>query len=459
MDTSVFIAAFSILTIIYFFIGIHASKKVKNTTDYFLAGRNLGFFAVAFTLIATQLGGGFFVGMGEESYKMGFFGVFYALSMAIGFLLLSCGFASKMQALGVATTAEIFQTHYKSSFLKKFASLLSIATMSGLLIGQIVASKELLKFALGSGPMTQFFFILFWIFVITYTIVGGLKAVVMTDIFQVAIILFLFWGVFIYSLITMSNTWFLQNAWQTQQFLFPISYKDILILLPTLIMPALFSLIEQDLAQRFFAARSKRVATLSAFAASITLIVCSLIPVYFGMMTKVKGLSLIPGASPLLPSIAYATNSTVVALIFCALVAAITSTADSLLCAISSNIAQDFKISYFKIKNKLRFSQIITCITGFVAFIVSYFFNQNIIEILASSYEISVSALFVPLIFAYFKKDLKQTAAYLSVASGFSTFLVFKFYPMLGSSIIILALSLTGYLIGMKFDKKSIVQS
>ena len=220
-------------------------------------------------------------------------------------------------------------------------------------------------------------------------------------------------------------------------------------------MPALFSLIEQDLAQRFFAAKSKKVATFSAFAAGIILIVCSLIPVYFGMMTKIQGLPLIKGASPLLYSIASVTNNIVAALIFCALLAAITSTADSLLCAISSNVAQDFNFSWIKIKNKLRLSKIVTCITGITAFAFSYLFSQNVIEILAESYAISVSALFIPLIFAYFKKDLSARAAYLSVILGFSSFLYFIFFPLLGSSFIILGLSLMGYVIGMLIDKKA----
>ncbi|HBR70779.1 TPA: hypothetical protein DIC20_00490 [Candidatus Dependentiae bacterium] len=456
MNISIFLGAFSILILIYFFIGFYASKKVHNTTDYFLAGKNLGFFAVTFTLIATQLGGGFFIGMSEDAYTMGYFGIFYALSMTIGFLLLSCGFASKMQSLGVSTTAEIFQTHYKSISLKKVASLLSIVTMGGILIGQIVASKELFKFALGNSLAMQLFFIFFWIFIIAYTIAGGLKAVVIADAFQVAIILLFSWGVFIYSLLTTDSSWFLQNGLETQRALFSVSYNDLLVLLPTLIMPALFSLIEQDLAQRFFAAKSKRTATFSAFAAGVTLIACALIPVYFGMMTKVKGLPLIKGATPLLYSIAAVTNNVVAALIFCALIAAITSTADSLLCAISSNVAQDFNFSWIKIKSKLYLSQLVTCIMGIIAFTLSYLFNQNVIKILEESYTISVSALFVPLVFAYFKKDLRKKAAYLSVIFGFSTFLYFKIYPMIGSSIIILLFSLAGYLIGMKIDKKSI---
>ncbi len=450
MNISIFITAFSILTLIYFLVGLHASKTVKNTTDYFLASKNLGFFAVTFTLIATQIGGGFLLGMSEAAYHIGFFGIFYALGICIGFFLLSCGFASRIHSMTVSTTAEIFQTHYKSIFLKKCASILSIATMSGILIAQIVASKELLKSVLGSSNLSQFIFVFLWILIIGYTILGGLKAVVMTDIFQVIVILVVFWALFAYSLTTTSSTWFFADAIKTQSALFPLSYREILLLLPTLIMPALFSLIEQDLAQRFFAARSKRVATLSALGAGIALIFCAGIPVYFGMMTKVQNLPLIPGSSPLLPSIASLTNNAILAFVFCALLAAITSTADALLCAISSNISQDFDFKWLAIKNKLQFSQLVTCVTGCVAFILSFLFNQNIINILANSYEISVSALFVPLVFAYFKKDLHKKSAYLSVIFGFLSFLYFQWHPMIGSSIIILASSLVGYLIGMK---------
>jgi solute:Na+ symporter, SSS family len=445
MNTCVFVTAFTVLSIIYFIIGLAASQKIHTTTDYFLAGRKLGFFAVTFTLIATQLGGGFFTGMGEKSYTMGYYGILYALGMGIGFILLASGFAARLQAMNVVTTVEIFDTRYGSTMLRKIASLLSVTTMCGILIGQIISTKMLLISLLGNTPITQFFFIFFWAFVIIYTIVGGLKAVVMTDIFQLAIILFVFLGLFIYALMNIPSGWFFTDIVNTQN-MFTVTLDDRL--LTVLVMPALFSLIEQDLAQRFFATRSKHIATMAAVCACIVLIAYAFIPVYFGMLTRMQNIPLIPGASPLIPSIAALTNSTVVAIVFCALVAAITSTADSLLCAISSNIAQDFEFKWLNIKNKLIFSQMVTCIAGVLTFCVSYLFSQNIVDIIAQSYEISVSALFIPLVVAYFKKDVHVNAAYGSIFLGFGSFILLKFYPIFGSSLIIVALSATGYIIG-----------
>ena len=65
-------------------------------------------------------------------------------------------------------------SRYGSPALKKVASLLSIATMFGIVIGQIIASRALLE---GLGITSEFIFLAFWAFIITYTILGGLKAV------------------------------------------------------------------------------------------------------------------------------------------------------------------------------------------------------------------------------------------------------------------------------------------
>lgn len=442
MNISLFFTFFIGLAIVYTIIGIIASKKITTISDYFLAGRNLGLWPVMSTLIATQLGGGMLLGTAQEAYRVGLYGIMYTLGMSLGFLLLGFGIASRLQSLNVATTAELFETRYNSPTLKKIASILSIITMGGILVGQVVGAKILLS---GLGFFNEPIFITFWLFTILYTMVGGLKAVVLTDIFQVIFIIVIFTGVFLHSVWLQPQE--LVTLFQSQKYFDP-AHLNTSTLLATLFMPILFSLIEQDLAQRFFAARTKCIASLAAIGSAIFMLLFSLVPIYFGMKAQLLGLSIPLGQSPLIPVLQTITTDLILVLAVCAIIAAITSTADSLLCAIGSNLAQDFDVSFLG-KNPLTQSKYITLIVGLAALGASYLVSQNIIGILIESYEISVSCLLVPLLFCYFRKNVNKTAAIGGIIGGLLGFIGFRLWtPPIAKEILTLLLSLVGYLLG-----------
>ena len=237
MNTMLFFTVFIAFGIIYTIIGLFASRKITTITDYFLAGRNLGLSSVMFTLIATQLGGGMLLGTAQQAYQFGLYGIMYTLGMSLGFLMLGSGFAAKLQSLNVATTAELFETRYNSVTLKKFASVLSIITMGGILVGQVVGARTLL---MGLGLFNEPIFIAFWLFTIWYTMVGGLKAVVLTDVFQVIFIIMLFTGIFLYTLWLQPQELF--TIINSQQY-FDSAQINTSTLLATLFMPAFFSLV------------------------------------------------------------------------------------------------------------------------------------------------------------------------------------------------------------------------
>lgn len=448
MNENAFLLLLSALGTFYFILGFFVSKRVKTTKDYFLAGRNLGLIPVTFSLIGTQLGSGTILGTADFAHQLGYISLLYALGISVGFLLLGCFFASRLRSLNVATTAELFETRYGSTNLKKLASILSIITLFGILIAQVVASKKLI---MGLDIYNEYIFVGFWAFIIAYTIIGGLQAVAIIDTVQVLFIIIIFGGIFIYSLSTEPAAFFnFGNLMRVQKFFTP-SHVNFASLLPIILMPACFSLIEQDLAQRFFAARTKRIAALSAFGASFFMLFFAIIPMYLGMKARLFGLRLVPGTTPLLSILFFLTNDTVVMLAVCGIIAAITSTADSLLCAISSNVAQDFDLSFTGIKNKLFLSKMVTLIIGVSALIASYYVPQDIINILLGSYEISVSCLLVPLLFCYFKKNVKKQAALFAIIFGFVGFVLFRFYPVaLPRELATLLLSLLGYLIGAR---------
>ncbi|MDP3889178.1 MAG: sodium:solute symporter family protein [bacterium] len=449
MNTWLFLTVLGVLSIFYCLMGLLASKKIKNVTDYFVAGRNLGLFPVIFTLVATQIGGGMLLGTSESAYTFGLFGILYTLGMALGFIILSLGIAAKLQSFNIITTAEIFYIRYKSPTLYKFASILSVLTMCGILFAQILGAKTLLA---GIGIHNEFIFITFWILVIAYTMIGGLKAVVVADTFQVIFIILVFSGLFFYSLYSLPDTFFgsifsIQKSFTTIQF-------NRSQFISILLMPALFSLIEQDLAQKFFAARTRAIATFAALISGLFLITFSLVPIFFGMQAKLLNLNIPAGCSPLMVVISLLTNDFFLILATCGIIAAITSTSDSLLCAISSNIAQTFDFNWTGLKNKVRLSQIITLVAGIITLGVSYFIPSNIITILIESYALSVNCLLVPLLFAYYRTDVKKAGAVGAIACGLIGFVFIPFWnTSLPKELLPLTLSFIGFIIGSRWKK------
>jgi len=438
------------LTFFYFIIGIFTSRKVNTVSDYFLADRKVGILPLTFTLVATQLGSGLLLGTSMQAYNVGLWGILYTLGISLGFLILGFGFAARLQSLKISTTAEIFETRYNSYNLKLFASFVSIISLWGILVAQIIASHQLF---LSVGITDIKLLIAFWMMLIGYTMMGGLRSVIIIDSLQVIFILTMFATVFYFSLSkSIVRALTIPTLLKMQGYYFSKKYV-VASLLPVVVSSALFSLIEQDLAQKFFAARSKFTATVAAFLSSIIITVFACIPLYFGILARINHMKIPAGASPLLVFIERNNSELVFALIVCALIAAISSTADSLLCAISSHIAQDF--SKFLPSRKLLVSKIITLITGISAIVVSFYITGDIISVLEQSYRFSISCLFVPIILAYFTTNVSKYGAVVAMLCGSISFLVVQVslpHSIL-QDIIPLALSLLGYIIGAILSK------
>jgi SSS family solute:Na+ symporter len=425
-------------------IGLYAARHIRTTGDYFLAGRQVGMWPLMLTLCATQIGGGLILGTADEAYQVGIYGILYAVGMFLGFALLASGFASKLRGFNIVTTAQLFETHYQSPTLRKLASLIIVISMCGILVGQVVAAKKFL-FALG---MTQeWLFIAFWAFVIIYTMVGGLKAVILTDVYQVLFIIALFIGLFVFAI---SQYPMNELQWIPPQ---PVEELPIHFIAP-LLLPFLFCIVEQDLAQRCFAARTRKVATVAAALAAVTVLLFGVIPTYFGLLAQHLGLEIANNASVLVSVIAEISHGVVLSLVAVALLAAIISTSDSLLCAISANLAQDFGLDKLSNRLAVNLSRGITLLCGVLALMLAYHFD-NIIRILVNSYELPVSALFVAIFFCCVAKRTPKLAAILSVTFGAIAFGLLKLFSTpVPREILQLAAAFTGYGLGWWLDAR-----
>lgn len=451
MET-LFLVALATLFIGYCCIGLFASRNITTSTDYFLAGKSLSAHTIIATLLATQVGGAFLLGTAQDPIK----GLFYNGGMVLGFLVLGLGLAAQLQRFKVTTVGEIFDKTYGSPLLHQLTALLAAVSMSGIIISQIVAAKSvLITFA---GVNNEIVFLLFWALILAYTMIGGLAAVVVADFIQIIFIITVFSGICLYSLYTSPISFFSsQTSTHIQTMLMhnPLSWGQAFKIFS---MPVFFSIIEQDLAQRFFAAKSERTAAIAALIASALLLLFSFVPFYLGLQAQLTHIIIPEGVNPLLPMLKMITSPTVFILAVCALLSAITSTTDSLLCAVSAIITTALTRFNKNIKSSIYVSRTITFLCGMFTLGASYFVPTNIITVLIASYEVSVACLFIPLFFCFIIKDLRREAALTSALFGGLGFIYFLFNTNAQlqpySIVITLIFSLLGYGIGFHLGSK-----
>lgn len=394
-----------------------ARKGQKTNDDYYLAGRTVSFFPLMMTLVATQIGGGLVLGAAEEAYKYGWSVLLYPLGQSLGFILLALGVGRKMAESKASTVAELCERAFSSRRLRQVASCLSMLSLFMIFIAQIIASK---KFFISLGLVNPWFFAGFWGLVIVYTTLGGLKGVIYSDLVQASYFIIVF----------LLALFFADQAIDGGIFaLQPVSFEEDPTnqMLGWLLMPMLFMVIEQDMGQRCFAADNPRTVTKAAlFAAFVTFFVC-IIPVFFGTLAKSLHLDIPEGGSVFMGVVEKVTNPYVTALSACAVIYAIISTAISLINAISSNLAQDFDWSRLE-KKGIGFAQALTAVVALLGLLFSYKFD-NIVGLLIQSYDLSISALFVPVVVALFMGRGDRRAAWLSAIVGAGCFFLFRAIP------------------------------
>ena len=424
-------------------IGAIFSRSSKKPTHYYLGNRSLGWFPLAMSFVATQVGGGFLLGTAEAAFRYGVFGVCYAASQSLGFLALALGLGAKWRALELNTGPELFEKYYGSRNLKRWASLLSILSLTGILIAQAVGLR---KFFYSMGWSGEAIFLISWMAIVIYTMQGGFLAVVWTDcvqaILMIGALLLIFGDVALFSPAVDEVSWLAADPGEQM-----IAELACLLMIPFLSM-----CIEQDMVQRCFAGRNGRQVTLAAAYSSAILLALALIPVYFGSLARALGVIDV-SSSKFMDAVLLSTNAFLATLAASAVLLAIASTASSLLCAASSNLAQDFFLSSYSATR----ARVLTALLGVASYGAS-FLSATIFDWMIGGCELGVDCLFVPALACVFAKEdclARKPAAIASVILGAFGFALRLCYPLGIFRIVLpLALSGLGYLVGMAWARE-----
>lgn len=157
------------------------AKASKNSEDYFLAGRQLPFWALSITFIASWWGGGSAVDLVNHAFKQGL-GSFWIYGMPVLFsTFLMFIFSKGIRKIGTFTQPQLMEKRYN----ERVAFMLSLLILVFMIIGTTIQVVVI-------GNFFQTFYNIDYriaatigtAFVVLYSFFGGFKGVVITDIIQ-----------------------------------------------------------------------------------------------------------------------------------------------------------------------------------------------------------------------------------------------------------------------------------
>ncbi|MBK3493650.1 sodium/panthothenate symporter [Viridibacillus sp. YIM B01967] len=180
----------AIFLIIIFSIGIWANRHVMQSNsflqEYFLGGREMGGFLLAMTMMATYGSAGSFIGGPGVAYNTGLGWVLLAMAQlpAGYFVLMILGkkfaiIARKYQAI---TLIDFLRERYQSKTVVIVSAISIIAFLFASMAAQWIGGARLIESLTGLSYSSALF--IFAGAVLIYVIIGGFRAVALTDAVQ-----------------------------------------------------------------------------------------------------------------------------------------------------------------------------------------------------------------------------------------------------------------------------------
>lgn len=173
---------------ILFLIGILASRRIKSMSDFFVGGKNMGFWAVAFSARATGESGWLLIGLTGMGALAGYSGYWVVvgelLGVAVSWFIMAKRFKRRSDAFGSITIPDYLQSHFKSTthtlriISASILSIFVVIYVSSQIDATGIAFESLLGLNYFMGALLGFGIVLIYIFI------GGFVAAVWSDLFQ-----------------------------------------------------------------------------------------------------------------------------------------------------------------------------------------------------------------------------------------------------------------------------------
>jgi SSS family transporter len=451
---AVSIAIYILLTLL---IGYWASRKIKTSLDFTLAGRKLSFLFVGVTIFATWFGPELVMGMPALFARDGIQGIITdQFGTLLCLVLVARFYTKKMYRMNIVTINDFFRNRY-SPGVETFTSIVNLVVYTSWIAAQFLALALIFNSLFG---MTIFWGVIIGaIIVVVYTYLGGMWAVSYTDLIQ-SIFIILGLALLLYDMLGKSVPLKDMIAEKPKDFLDFLPKPNLLSWIDYMAMWLTFGIgviASQEIYQRALSAKSEKSAVRGVYLSGILLFVVGIIPILLGLIgghLHPELLEINEGQN-LIPEIVRLYSSEPMKILFFgALISAILSTSSGAMLAPATIIGENIikpRMKNITDKQLLYYTRFAVILVAALASAMAMS-SSNIHELVITSSVFIMICLFAPFTFGLFWKKASVFGAWMSLISGAVSFLICTYLEtiiepfMIATSISVLSIVLFSYL-------------
>lgn len=409
IDIIIILAYFGVMVL----AGIIGNKLTGDHEEFLVAGRNLPMWVFFPCLSSVVLGGSATFGAVTLAYKFGVSGFWLVFMYGVGILALGFLLTGKLANLKVISLSEMLEIRYDKN-TRYISAVIGVVYAAMIAVLQVIAIGTILNSLIGWDLVTSM--IVGGGIALTYTMVGGMLAVSITDVIQFALMVV---GVFC---LLLPEGFELVGGWAgLKQQLAPTYFDPFAIgkdkIVAYVLMLVLGIMIGQDVWQRIFTAKTNKAARTGTIAAGVFCWVWAGAMAVIGMMAVVLVPGLENGQSALPKMVIQTLKPGYTGLVLAGLISALMSTISGTILASSTLILNDIILPMKKglsEKEALKLSMITTGTVGLLVIIFAIWI-QDVLVALDISYALLSGSIFVPVFAGFFWKRANAKGALCSI--------------------------------------------
>jgi SSS family solute:Na+ symporter len=417
-------------------VGLYASKRVHNSRDFVVAGRNLPMPVVTATVFATWFGAETVLGISATFVEEGMGGVVadpFGASMCL--ILAGLFFAPLLYRMNLLTIGDFYRARYNRA-VELIMTVCIMLSYLGWVSAQVVALGLVFNVVTGGAISQEAGMILGLSIVLGYTMFGGMWSVALLDFVQMTVIMA---ALLLIAVLISEDAGGVGNVVSQAQSagklnFFPSGGLEVWIpFIGAGITMMLGSIPQQDVFQRMTSAKSEKIAVRGTVLGGLLYFAFAFIPMFLAYSATLIDPALFnelikSDSQMVLPSLIM-NHTPLIAqvLFFGALLSAIMSTASATLLAPSAmfteNILKHIALKHMSDQQMLRTMRIILVTFGCIVLWFALNSESSIFHMVEDAYKVTLVGAFVPLAFGLYWKRASNQGALLSIVLGIGSWL------------------------------------